>query len=92
MLGIEQVWSNICAHAGETFHQIRGAQFTYDVDGDYVTLHRTNRKIPRADFEKALALFPLTGTTAIQHLQGPSYVYAIVMDDRITGQRPSQPK
>ncbi|GAG82416.1 unnamed protein product, partial [marine sediment metagenome] len=26
---------------------------------------------------------PLSGTTEIQHLQGPSYIYAILMDKRI---------
>lgn len=82
---IQTVWSRIKAHEGETFRQIRGGEFTYDVDGNHVTLHRTNRKIPMSDFEKALSMYPLRDTTVVQHLQGPSYIYAILMDHRIIG-------
>lgn len=49
---IESIWSRICAHAGEIFRQIRGGEFTYDVDGNFVNLHRTNQRIPKSDFEK----------------------------------------
>jgi hypothetical protein len=85
MRTIEQVWGRISSHAGETFRQIRGGEFTYDVSGDYVRLHRTNRSIPRKNFEEALRYYPLKNTAPVQHLQGPSYVYAILMDERITG-------
>jgi len=84
---IQQVWDRITAHQGEIFRQIRGAEFTYDVSGNYVRLHRTNRSIPRKNFEEALDHFPLANTSRVQHLQGPSYIYAILMDERITGNR-----
>jgi hypothetical protein len=65
------VWERIEAHAGQEFHMIRGAHFHYEVTGDHVLLDRTNQKIPKSHFEKALALVPLAVTTAIQELRGP---------------------
>jgi hypothetical protein len=62
-----------------------GGEFTYDVPGNFVNLPRTNRHIPRKDFEEAYNNFPLKNTSVLQHLQGPSYIYAILSDERITG-------
>ena len=83
MTGFEKVWNRIKAHEGETFTQIRGGEFTYEVSGNTVIPDRTNRIFPRSNFEKAFDLVPLENTTQVQHLQGPSYIYAIMMDDRI---------
>lgn len=62
---------------------IRGAEFTYDAHEGYISLHRTNRIIPRNDFAKALERLPLASTTNLQDLQGPSFVFAILTDERI---------
>ena len=80
---ITTVWKRIQAHAGETFRQKRGAAFTYDVQGASVIPDRTNRLLPWSDFEGALQQVPLKGPGEIQHLQGPSYIYAMLMDQRI---------
>jgi hypothetical protein len=82
---IAAVWNRIKEHEGEFFRQKRGAEFTYVVEGSSVRPDRTNRLLPRSDFERALDLVPLEGPGQIQHLQGPSYVYAILMDERIRG-------
>ena len=79
------VWTRIEAHAGETFTQIRGGQFTYAIEGDSLDLDRTNQKVPRSHIEQALALVPLPNTVPVQHLRAPSYIYAILMDERIRG-------
>jgi hypothetical protein len=83
MKNFDAVWSRIEANAGETFHQLRGAEFRYAIQGNSVVPDRTNRSIARSQFEKALEIVPLDDTTSIQHLQGPSYIYAILMDKRI---------
>src|SRR5205807_2155501 len=70
-------------HQGETFHLVRGNPFSYRVVGNVLNPNRTNRNIPRSNFEKALALLPLKSTTDLKHLQGPSYIYAILTDRRI---------
>jgi hypothetical protein len=79
---VTTVWARIEANAGETFRQERGAAFTYEVRGGSVVPDRTNRLLPKTDFEKALQV-PLNGPGEIQHLQGPSYTYALLMDPRI---------
>ena len=79
----KRVWRRIQRHEGETFRQIRGGKFKYEVVGNNVVLDRTNRVLHISKFEKAYELVPLENTKPVQHLQGPSYLYAILMDDRI---------
>ena len=83
MPSIETVWIRITAHAGETFHQIKGGEFSYLVAGGHVVPDRTNQQIPKSHFEQALAYVPLTRTVPLQNLRGPSYIFAILMDNRI---------
>ncbi len=78
-----KVWSNIANSEGEVFTQIRGKEFTYTIVGNFVVPSTTNRNIHRSQFEKALEDVPFENTKKIQHLQGPSYLYAILVDDRI---------
>ena len=85
MIGFDRIWARIHRHAGEEFRQIRGGQFTYVAHDGYVVPSRTNQNLPRTEFEKAYRLVPLEGTTPVQHLRGPSYLYAILMDRRIRG-------
>ena len=80
---IDVVWSRIEAHADATFTQIRGGLFTYAVRNGHVIPDRTQQQIPKSHFARALALVPLSDTTGIQELRGPSYIYAILMDQRI---------
>ena len=83
--GTSVVWSRITAHEGEIFRQIRGGEFSYAVTGDYLQLDRTNQAIPRKHIEEALGLVPLNNTVPVQHLRAPSYIFAILMDDRVRG-------
>lgn len=85
MVAIDKVWLRIKAHEGETFHQIKGARFRYSVIGNAIKPDRTNRSISKCDFEKALVYVPLMNTVPLQRLQGPSYLYALLMDKRIRG-------
>jgi hypothetical protein len=80
---IDTVWRRIEAHAGETFRQVRGGEFTYEVEGNRLRPDRTNRALEKSQFGQALDLAPLTSTTQLQHLQGPSYLFAILTDPRI---------
>ena len=79
----EAVWRRILQHSGDTFHQLRGKAFTYQAAGRTIHLQTTNRMISRSAIEKALQLVPLENTVPVQHLSAPSYIYAILMDDRI---------
>jgi hypothetical protein len=83
---IEQVWDRISVHAGETFTQLRGKQFTYAVQGWSLTPDTTNQNLSKATFAVALDRVPLSSTSEVQDLRGPSYLYAILMDERIRQQ------
>ena len=77
------IWERIKANQGQAFHQIRGAAFAYAVTDEHVYPNRTNQRIPKSHFEEAFAFVPLPNTAPVQHLRGPSYIYAILMDERI---------
>lgn len=77
------MWARIVEHTGQTFRQIRGGEFRYVIDGDSVVPDRTNWRFPRRQLEEAYGLMPVESTKPLQHLYGPSYLYAILMDARI---------
>jgi hypothetical protein len=83
MITFEVVWRRIQQHEEETFRQIRGKEFTYSLGGQYITLNATNQNIPKKHLEEAFSLVPLKNTVPVQHLRGPSYIYAVLMDRRI---------
>lgn len=77
------IWRRITQRSGETFTQIRGGEFTYEVTEGSLIPDRTNQIIPRSHFEQAAELLPFESTVPLQHLRGPSYIYAVLMDRRI---------
>ena len=84
-----QIWERIEAHRGEEFRTVRGEPFSYDVHGNIVIPRpqkgkATARQLPRSDFEKAWARRPLSGPKQINDLPGPSYIYGILTDPRIS--------
>ena len=80
---IDDVWLRIKTHAGEDFTLIGGANFQYEVPGGYLRPIGRVRHLSKTNFSKALDRLPLANTTSVSDLQGPSYVYAILMDSRI---------
>jgi hypothetical protein len=81
---IDEVWARIEEHASEQFHLVQGAPFTYEVVGGHVIPDRTNQQIPKSQFAKALELTPLSGPGEIHHLRGPSFIFAILADARVS--------
>ena len=81
---IDTVWKRIVANEGQIFKQIRGKEFTYNITGHTILLSTTNQNVSRRELEKALEFLPLKSTVVIQHLRAPSYLYAILMDQRIS--------
>lgn len=82
----DKIWLRIKTLEGAPFFQIRGKEFSYAVEGDYLDLSTTNQKISKAHIMEALQLVPLVNTSPVQHLRAPSYIYAILMDSRIRQQ------
>ena len=83
-MDIELIWKRIVENEGKDFKQKGGKVFTYNLIGkNTIKLNTTNRSISKSQFEKALNFVPLDKTTLIQNLQSPSYIYGILMDERI---------
>jgi hypothetical protein len=80
---MDVVWQRIEDAAGEEFRQIRGGRFTFAVFGNSLIPDRTDRVLARSQFERALERMPVRNTVPLQDLQGPSYLYAILMDERV---------
>ena len=81
---IESVWNNIKRHQGETFRTVTGKSFEYHVDGNAIKLHNTKRSIPKTNVESALLVpKPSPGLFTQLGFQGPSYLFAIITDERI---------
>lgn len=90
MNDIDAVWIKIQSLAGEPFRTKTGKVFSYDCDSSSVQLRNTTRNVGRGQFKEAISRFPVTGPGALQDLQGPSYVYAILTDPRVTDSTTSQ--
>ena len=81
----DDVWSRILKMSGEVFFTKTGIRFTYNVDGEKVELSRINYDLSKADLRKAYRHFPLKGPSGITSMvRGPSYVWAILHDARIS--------
>lgn len=80
---IEDVWRRIALHEGEVFRQVRGGEFRYAVSGNSLRPDRTNRVLGKSQFRLALERMPAEHVASLQDLQGPSYLFAILMDQRI---------
>ena len=82
-VNFSEVWHRIERNAGQTFSQKRGGEFSYIIRGGCVVPDRTNQQLPKSEFEKAFELMPLDRVALLQSLRGPSYLFAILMDERI---------
>ena len=81
----EEVWKRIIACEGEEFRTVTNLPFTYEVGGGYLRPSRTDYNISKSDVAKAYSMVPLSGPSGIAKLvRGPSYVYAILHDERIS--------
>ncbi len=78
---IEEIWNNaVVANEGKTFYTGSKLPFEYKIldDGKNVRTTRTDFKIPKANFEKAIERMPLTAPKQIKDLRGYSYIYGIL--------------
>lgn len=81
----EEIWILICENSGTVYETKTGKEFTYKIEQEYVIPSRTKYKIFKKDFEKAYEMMPLDGPGVIYDVvRGPSYVWAILNDNRIS--------
>jgi hypothetical protein len=80
----DEIWQRVLKHQDEDFRLKRGGVFRYFVQGETLVTDRDNASVAKSQFEQAYAVVPLTNVAAVpQQLWGRSYIYAILMDDRI---------
>lgn len=79
----EKVWQQIINFEGATFFLQDGGEFTYIVGKDFLALSGCGFNLPKKDIEAALDLYPFKNIIPIQHLRCPSYIFAILKDERI---------
>jgi len=81
---INEIWDRIVAHEGQEFRQKGGKVFAYTIKGNVLNPSTTNQNVPKSEFEKSLARLPFEGPGDINDIRAPSYVYGILMDERIS--------
>jgi hypothetical protein len=88
MNDIDLIWKKIIDNQGKTFYTIRKLQFTYTVDGNYLKTSRTDYNLSKTDFKKALSHYPYESPSILKDIiQGPSYVWGILHDERIISKK-----
>jgi len=83
MLSMEEIWNRIVLHEGNEFTQKRGKVFIYKMNGNVIVPNTTNISISKGEVEKAWNRMPVNGPGEINDLMAPSYLYAILNDQRI---------
>lgn len=79
----ELVWDNITNLQGHIFKTVRGLPFKYRIVGNAVVPDRTDYPLAKKQFEEAFTRMPLSKPVELQDLRGPSYIFAILTDNRI---------
>jgi hypothetical protein len=83
----DELWSRLVKHVGQTFHTTTGKPFCYTVEGNGVHFEREgrrmNKRMSRADFDKAVSRLPLSKTTDIKDCFDYAYLFALLTDERI---------
>jgi hypothetical protein len=83
----DMAWKRIMEHAGEMFQTVTGLPLRYTIDGNGIWFERDgkriNKRLSRSDVDRAVARCPLAKVTDISDCFDPSYLFALLMDDRI---------
>ena len=81
---IDRVWDRIRRLEGAEFTTVTGLPFSYKIDRNSLITSRTERRLAKSEFAKAVALMPLLSVSQLQNtVQRPSYVFAVLTDSRI---------
>jgi hypothetical protein len=80
------IWNRIISLQGQPFRLARGKQVTYSILGDVLYIDDSDSRVHISQFEHALGMVPVSGPVVFNEagLWGPSYLYAIMMDSRVS--------
>ena len=80
-----EIWKRIVGCEGEEFRTVTSLSFTYEINGNSLFPSRTEYNLPKTEFAKAYELVPINNPNIISKLvRGPSYIWAILHDERIS--------
>jgi hypothetical protein len=89
---VERIWSRILRFQGQEFRTVRKLPYTYTVEGDSgIWFYREGRRIEhrlwRGELEAALKRPSIHKPSDLQMFQCPSYLFGLLTDPRIIGDR-----
>ena len=80
-----EIWKRIIVSEGEEFRTNTNLPFTYEINSNSLFPSGTEYKIPKTEIAKAYELVPINSPSVITKLvKGPSYILAILHDERIS--------
>ncbi len=80
-----EIWKRIVACENEEFRTISNLPFTYEINGNTLFTNRPDYNLSKTDFAKEYDLVPINNSSVIIKLvRGPSYIWAILHDERIS--------
>jgi hypothetical protein len=87
--GFDLVWERIMSCQGHEFRTVTRKPFSYNFRNNAVVPRpgkgeETNQYLSKSEFEKAWDRRPLSDLSQIRDLRGHSYIYAILVDPRIS--------
>lgn len=84
-MGFEEIRERVERHAGETFYQLGGKTFCYQVDGVSLLPSTAEQGIPRGTFEPVHALGAIPGPRRLREMgiQDGAFIFSILTDPRI---------
>lgn len=85
MIDFETLWNRIIQHENEEFKTKTGLNFTYQISKNKFICSRVNYNISKENFLQCYFLgLPQEGKINIKEITaGPSYVWALLHDNRI---------
>lgn len=80
---IDELWQRIGAMEGADFETKTGKPFTFTIDGSALRTNRTDQNLSKANFERALELWPFEPGEVSRQIRGSAYVWGILHDRRV---------
>lgn len=80
---IDELWQRIRNVEGEEFETKTGKLFRFTVDGNILRTDRTRQNLSKANFERALELWPFEPGEVSRQIRGSAYVWGILHDRRV---------
>ena len=83
---MENIWNAIKRYEGEIFYTIKGKPYSYTIKNDYIIIDNIKGgKIKKESIGKAITIAdPTPSKIGSIGCWGPSYIYGIITDKRIS--------